>query len=635
MTARTRSRTVTRATHQRALRALRREMDALRADMASESQKRARAAYWSGYEDAEDEPHTTFAGRSIRRGYRSMRVSIRDETSTSQEAAIERSYRQYASNPLAWAIYNLRADYVWSDSPTVTADDKQVQEVIDKHWHDDVNDWEGKGHQRVRDLSMYGELVLEAFVRYDGILGDGAVTLGAIDAAEIAQIITDPDNRDDIVAIRLKGIAGEEHNRGRILKVIRTDPETGRLVGVKRSTFVAARQYEAGEVIGQRWRVTEANQSSDQFASGWGNVRVAKCCYGKAWKVSEASAGIMAQDTTGEMVNGQPYDGQCFYIAVNRTSIGMRGRPDGLAEIDWLDRLDQMFFDFLEHAALLKDFVWDHTVKTPDEKVVIQQSQKLLASMRSGGLYSHNENESLEPKNPDLKSGDWDTLYNTVMNFIAAGARIPVYMLGSGGDANLATATAQGSPTYRGFLTRQGIVKRMLTRILQYVIDCAVEAGELDEWIEVIDENGEPKVDKRGRPIRKQARNAFTVQMPEISPKDTAAAATVFSAVSAAVSGLYVSKLVPLQTAVEIIARAAELLGVEIDIDKVVEALQAAGVPDTSGLADALDSVMPSLAAIHGGNGNTGNMALSDDISALLAAMNEGARDKPKEDGAA
>ncbi|HEY4721053.1 MAG TPA: hypothetical protein VII92_04355, partial [Anaerolineae bacterium] len=376
----------------------------------------------------------------------------------------------------------------------------------------------------------------------------------------------------------------------------------------------------------RRWRVTEANRPTEQLESGWSNVRAVECCYGRAWRVSEAHGGMMYQDHIGAEVEGVPYDGQCFIVQVNKTSIGMRGRPDGLALIDWLDRTDQLFFDILEHSALLKDVVWDLQVNSSDVKEIDKQVKEFrLSSGQAGRVFGHNESVILTERNPDLKAADWQSLYDTILNFLAGGARLPVYMLGSGGDANLATATAQGSPTYRGFETRQGVIRRMLIRILQYQIDCAVEAKRIPEYVEAIDENGEPKLDKLGLPIRILARDCFDVQMPEISPRDTAAAATVFSAVATAITTLYSMKLLPLQTAVELEARAAELLGVEIDIDKVVEALQAA--PDTSGLADALDKV-GGMGALSGNGQKPGA-----DLSALLAMMNQGARQEPKQDG--
>jgi len=616
---------VSRSHFNRTVKALRREMDAMRID----AEKRVKAAYWSGMNDGEDEPPATAGSLTYqRRGYRS-RITIRDETATSQEAAIERSYRQYATNPLAYAIANTRTDYVWGDGPVITAENEDVQTILDAHWYDDTNDWEGKGAQRVRDLGLYGELFIEAFVRWDGVIGDGAVKLGAIDPAEIDQIVTDADNREEIVAVRLKAVTNEPQQRGRLLKVICIDPETGRLHGVKSMAFAVNRGHEAGDVImrsHRRWRVTEANQQTDRFSSGWENVRATETCYGRAWRVSEAHGGMMYQDHIGAEVEGVPYDGQCFIVQVNKTSIGMRGRPDGLALIDWLDRTDQLFFDILEHSALLKDVVWDLQVNSSDVKEIDKQVKEFrLSSGQAGRVFGHNESVILTERNPDLKAADWQSLYDTILNFLAGGARLPVYMLGSGGDANLATATAQGSPTYRGFETRQGVIRRMLIRILQYQIDCAVEAKRIPEYVEAIDENGEPKLDKLGLPIRILARDCFDVQMPEISPRDTAAAATVFSAVATAITTLYSMKLIPLQTAVELEARAAELLGVEIDIDKVVEALQAA--PDTSGLADALDKV-GGMGALSGNGQKPGA-----DLSALLAMMNQGARQEPKQDG--
>ena len=625
MTTKRKPQTVTRAYLTRTVKSLRREMDAMRTD----AEKRVKAAYWSGTQDAEDEPPATAGSLTYqRRGYRS-RITIRDETATSQEAAIERSYRQWATNPFGFSIPNIRTDFVWGDGPIITADNEEVQSILDAHWNDDTNNWDDKGAQRVCDLGLYGESIPEAFVRWNGVIGDGLVKLGAIDPAEVDQIVTDADNREEIVAVRLKAVTNEPQQRGRLLKVICVDPETGRLHGVKTRALPASRGYESGDVVkrlGLRWRVIEANQQTDKFSSGWENVRATETCYGRAWRVSEAHGGIMYQDHVGAEIEGMPYDGQCFVVQVNKTSIGMRGRPDSLALIDWQDRLDQFFFDVMEYVALLRDKVWDLLVKGGDDKEIDKQIQTFIAAQqKSGGVFGHNESLTLTAINPDLKAADIQSIFDTLLSLLSAGARLPVYMLGSGGDANLATATAQGSPTYRGLKTRQGIVRRMLIRILQYQVDCAVEAKRIPEYVTVMDENGEPKIDKLGLPLKVLARDAFDVQMPEISPRDTAAAAVTFSNVATAITALYSMKLLPLQTAVELEARISELLGVEFDVDKVIAALQTA--PDTSGLADALDKA-GSMGA-PGGNGQEP----SADLPALLAAMNQGARQEPKGNG--
>ncbi len=621
--------TLTRPKSTREAARLRKQIAALK----SEADQRAREAYAAGFDDGGDEPPLTFGGGVIGRGYRSLKMSVRDETSTSQEAAIERSYRQFATNPLAWATANIGTDYVWDDNgPTITAQNDEVQAVLDAHWTDDVNDWPGRGSQRVRDLRLYGELILEAFVRP----ADGRVRLGTIDPAELSEVITDADNRDEIIAVKLKAIQGETQNAGRLLKVI-THSESERLIGVQQSEFAAARQYQAGDLIrrgGVRYRVVEANQSTDRFRSGWANVRVAECCYGRAWRVSEAAGterrdlrtgarlgGRMIEDGTGTEINGQPYDGQCFLVQVNKTSIGLRGRPDGLALIDWLDRYDQMFFDILEWAALIKDIVWDLLITGGDDKEIAAHVSNFVKSIQSGKVFGHNEKVVTTPQNPDLKGADWAGLSDTVLNLIGGGSRYPVYMLGSGGDANLATATAQGGPTYKGFKTRQGIVKRFIIRILQYAVDCAVAAGKLPEYVTVCDEKHRPRVDENDMPIVVKAREAFSVVMPEIAPRDTAAAATAFSTLVTAVIAVVTAKLMSKRVGVEIIARGADLLGIEIDVSEMLAELEAE--PSREPLAAELEQAQQQDVIEQNGHA-------ADEIDRLLAGMNSGAREEPK-----
>jgi hypothetical protein len=535
--------------------------------------QRVHEAYTSGFNDgADDEPPLTFGGKTIGRGYRTSRYTVRDETSTSQEAAIERSYRQYASNPLGWAIPNISTDYVWGeDGPTLKGKTADVQAVLDAHWGDDVNDWPGKGSQRVRDLKLYGEWIQEAFTR----ASDGRVRLGAIDPAEIDSVITDADNREDIIAIQLKSIgADNQAQRGRILKVIRHDAD--KLVGIKTTDLPAARSFEAGEAIKVgdfAYRVTEANAPTDRFESGWGNVRVVEACYGRAYRQRAENGRVVEEIMTP--VAGETYDGACFLTQVNKTTIGLRGRPDGLALIDWLDRYDQMFFDNLEHAAMLKDMVWDLLVTGEDDTGVSKRVNEFIAAQsKSGRVFGHNEKVTVTASNPDLKGADWAGLSDTVLTLIASGARYPVYMLGSGGDANLATATAQGGPTYKGFRTRQGVVKRHITRVLQYVIDCAVAAGKLPERVAVLDSQGKPTFDAGGEPITQLARDALEVVMPEIASRDTAAAATTFANIVNAVMALVSTQLLPKREALELIARGADLLGVTLDVAHILTELE-------------------------------------------------------------
>lgn len=590
--------TVTRAYLNRKLKAMAKSQAQQVVDIQAEAQRAKEVAYKQGFnEGGNDEPALSWGSR----GYRRSKATFRDESSTSQEAAAERMYRLWATNPMAKAMLEIKAEYVWGDGPLIQGDTDEIQELLDAHWKDSVNKWPEKGLVRVRDLSMYGELIMEAFVNKV----TGRVRWGIIDVIEVEDIITNAENREEIIAIRTKQIALDDGGATippRLLKIITTDEETGQLAGVREVERYGNRLTEAREIISRdrrQWQVLKKNKPSDKFDTGWSNVRLRETCKGRAWRVSESESivnrrgrrigGITYEDRRGQEINGEPYDGQCFFFRVNTTSLGMRGRPDLLSLIDWLDKWDQLFYDFLDHAALLKDFVWDQLVTGGGDKPLVDfQNDFIVSQSQSGKVYTHNENVTLKPLNPDLKGADFDAMIQPLLQMLAGGARLPVHFLGSGGDANLATATAMSSPTHKGFATRQGIVKRMLTEMLQFVIDSAVAAGRLDEEVVVKDEqnvdagDSEAALDEiiaQGKTDADAsevvlARDAFTVEMPAISEKDTAAAATVFAAVANAVTTLVQQGLMDNKIAVTFLARVAEMLDVDVDIDDWLERLE-------------------------------------------------------------
>jgi hypothetical protein len=141
----------------------------------------------------------------------------------------------------------------------------------------------------------------------------------------------------------------------------------------------------------------------------------------------------------------------------------------------------------------------------------------------------------------------------------------------------------------------------------------------LPAQIQPLDEHGEPKVDKDNQPVMVATREAFTITMPEISPKDTAAASTVFVNLVNAVITAYTSKLLPRRESIEIIARGADLVGIELDVDGIIEALDSETMPAPTGIADALNK--PAL----------DNQATPDDLNQLLSVMNAGASDGVKQ----
>jgi hypothetical protein len=120
----------------------------------------------------------------------------------------------------------------------------------------------------------------------------------------------------------------------------------------------------------------------------------------------------------------------------------------------------------------------------------------------------------------------------------------------------------------------------MLLTICQYQVDVMVALGLLPEEVPTTAETGE---ESQTIP----AREAFDVVMSEIDVADTTALAGALMQTATAVFRLYASKMLPLKPAVELVAAIAGAMGVEIDVDAVLKAMELES-QGTSALADLL-----------------------------------------------
>jgi hypothetical protein len=137
-----------------------------------------------------------------------------------------------------------------------------------------------------------------------------------------------------------------------------------------------------------------------------------------------------------------------------------------------------------------------------------------------------------------------------------------------------------GEPTFRMLIRRQEFVRQMLLTICQYQVDVMVALGLLTEEVPTTAETGE---ENQTIP----ARDAFDVVMSEIDVADTTALAGALMQTATAVFRLYASKMLPLKPAVELVAAIAGAMGVEIDVDAVLKAMELED-QGTSALADLL-----------------------------------------------
>jgi hypothetical protein len=522
------------------------------------------------YSGEDEPPLSTSDGRAIRLGYRTMQTTPRDLSSISQERANEASYRLWNTNPLAKSLIEIMVDYVLGDGATIQAEDPAVDEALRAFWDDPVNDLDGGGAEAmVRELSLFGEQLILAFVRDGadlGVVADGRLRLGPVDPNMIAGIVCHPDNRHDVLAVRLKTDAGQLSG-GKLFKVIRAEDAGGVEQGARDLEAYRALvvRVEQAQEAGFGARLTESALRRHEVDR--------RLKAGREWQLRERAGGTAVLEPAGELLTDAEFAGECFLFQVNKISTGIRGRSDLLPLIDWLDRYDQLFFDVAEHAQLLNMFVWDLQVEggteaaAEPEKNLIHQAQKIRGA-KPNSIYAHNEKVKLEPKNPDLKTGDSETILRALRVFISGGMRVPEHWLAEGGYTNRATAREMGEPTHRMLRRRQAFVERMLTRICQYQIDVLVALGHLDADIPETDQDGKETGETT------PAREAFTVVLPDVNVSDTRAASQALVNVSNAVFRLHAIGLLPDRPALELVAAMAQMLGVDIDVDKGLEALQ-------------------------------------------------------------
>ena len=538
-------------------------------------------------------------GGVIGLGYKSRESTPRDLSAISQEKAIAAAYRLWNTNPLGKAITEILVDYVIGDGITLSFESDDVKAALEPFWMDPVNDLQGGGTESmVRELGLFGEQLILAFVRTGedtGGVADGLLRLGAVDPAQIASLVTHKDNKRDVLAVRVKSESGDALS-GPLYKLIKAETAGQAMQGLRDlEAYARAVKARAEATPPEDGRLTEAQPGPDgkpPYPKHWRRLKE-----GTEWNLVEQPADPEEKDKRRRN-RAQPaevkklaeaanldYAGECFLFQLNKMSTGVRGRPDMLPLIDWLDRFDQLFFDGAEHVGLLNKVVWDLKIEggralSDDLETNLRYQATIIQALNPNSVYAHNEKATLEPKVPDMKTPQLETLLRQLRVFIAGGARIPEHWLAEGGYTNRATAAEMGEPTFRMLIRRQEFVRQMLLTICQYQVDVLVALGRLSEEVPVRAEEG-----KETETI--PAREAFDVVMSEIDVADTTSLASALQQTATAVFRLYASKMLPLKPALELISVIAGAMGVELNVEAILQAMELED-QGTSALADLL-----------------------------------------------
>ncbi len=146
--------------------------------------------------------------------WRKVGQKQRDLAPPTLRRAQELSVYLWRTNPLAHWLIEIRLAFLLGEGVTFQADDAEgpVQAWLEDWWQDPINDLDTKFEQMARELHLFGELALPAFVAPNGL-----VRVASIDPSEIESVLTDPDNATQGIGLSLRPDAFTYKKRYRII----------------------------------------------------------------------------------------------------------------------------------------------------------------------------------------------------------------------------------------------------------------------------------------------------------------------------------------------------------------------------------------------------------------------------------
>jgi hypothetical protein len=258
----------------------------------------------------------------------------------------------------------------------------------------------------------------------------------------------------------------------------------------------------------------------------------------------------------GRLIVPEGQDG-CFFFAINKVSNATRGRSDLLCLADWVDAYDQILFNELDRAILLKSFIWDVTLQGADDKA-IQAYIKNNAAPKPGSYRVHNEQVAYQAVTPDLKAADAQVGADLILSYISMGAGHPKTWLSGTMDVNRATAAELNEPAIKRIERRQQFVHYVIEHVLTFALDQAEIAGRLP---------------KRGGWYGSSTPEPWpiTVTLPAVRTRDLKGAADTLAAATTALVSARADGAIDAEVEQQVLATLIGQLGIDVDLEAMRE----------------------------------------------------------------
>lgn len=260
-------------------------------------------------------------------------------------------------------------------------------------------------------------------------------------------------------------------------------------------------------------------------------------------------------------------DGAVWFWKLNSVQNATRGWPDLLHVADWLDGYDQLLWEMLERARLVRTFIWDVVLKNADQPKIRKWIKDNGTTPRSGSVRVHNEQETWQAVAPQLGSFETKAEAEVLLEHIAGGAGFPKTWLSSADDVNRAASIEMGTPTERQLGARQRYFVRRLQAMLAFVVEKGAAASRLPD----LDGDGTLPVYVDGVAGSERAKpmDLIAISAPEISRRDISAGGTLLTQIASAMAvaesnGWFGGDSAPIRQA---IASALSMIGVDWDPD--------------------------------------------------------------------
>ena len=339
----------------------------------------------------------------------------RDLNPITADRAQRMAYFLFVMNPTGRRVTELVADYVIGNGFGYHAGLRSLEQLVGDLWHPSQNNIDGRQYSMALETGLFGEQLWTIFGGANGL-----IRIGRIDPGRILSVTPDPRNHEELTSVKV------------------------------------AMPSDDGSVVTEvDWPVIRRNPFSTPSTAG----------------------------PFGDWVfNREPEPGEpigCFFWKCNSVSNALRGFPDLLPVIDWIDAHDKFLFNGIERSAIVNSFIWHVIVKGGKGAVRDYAREVRNTKMKPGTIKFTNHGIEWKAITPDFGGAEHKRFSDLIRRQILTGIGIPEHFLAEGGDVNRATAAEMGDPVFRKLRARQAFFQTMLSTVFEFGAFYAMEKGRL------------------------------------------------------------------------------------------------------------------------------------------------------------